>query len=522
MARAGTAFPRVFLLALGYCLVCGCLFLSRSGLHNDEGIRGIRALEYLSNLHQFPHGHWRLMENSYIGTATAFLSLPFVALLGPTPAAIRLPYVLLALASLLLVRATLRRVFDPATATVTACLLAVNSTFIQAARVGGFREEILQISLFWSVLGLVVIPRRPALVAAAFVAGLALWAKLMFLGYLAGLAVAVVFFPLPWKRAVGSVHPFRAAAAGAAFLAGLSPLICWNVANGWPTPIQLLAAFHRPPSARDLCDNTHFAVSLWERCGHLLTLLTSRLPSWNLDGCSPLLVNWAYCALAAAAAAGVLGYCLRQAAEVWTRRKLGFFAVLYGVLFLCTCFSPVARAPGHLIILFPFPEMLIAFFLCRVLPPVCWLRAAFGLLLVLHVATEAAIMARMLDHTRSGRIDFALDPGQKTVAQALRRHRVGTLLALHDQWIWNVGYLAGNAFPVIPIWSDVPPPVPSPGEGEMSGPLWILLKEGDGAEPSGWLEALRTRGWRPEFVESFTAGENVSKLYHLHAPAPRE
>ncbi len=516
--------------ALAYFLVCSLLFLGRFGLHNDEGIRGVHALENLFWLRDCGRGIWHVMESSYVGSFTSYMPVPFIALLGPVGEALRLPYIPLVFAALLLIWATLRRIFGTPTATLTVCLLAVNSTFIQCTRVGCYREEVIQIFLFWSMLGLLVLPRRPALVAAAFVAGAALWVKIMFAGYLAGFAVALALFRPPWKCADAPPGPARLAAMGAAFLAGMSPLICWNAVNGWRTPVEFLKALHRSSSLAVLCNNTNFATSLHERLVHLLALLTSSIPGWLMDGCDAPVPNGVYLFLFAAALSGILVFCLRPWGAA-SRRKIGFFIAVYAVLFLCTCFSPSARDNGHIAILLPLPELLIAFFLFHVMGRLRLLRTAFAVLLGLHVLAETALMGRALDRIRRGDIDTVdLVPAQTDIVAALQAQHAESLVSFCGGMMNNILYLCGNELHVfgprnLIAWkmlslgvagaSDLGDVLPDPGH--IPEPAFLLrgVSERSEFETRGWLAFLRSLGWRAELFKTFGPPDKALELYRL-------
>jgi hypothetical protein len=77
-------------------------------------------------------------------------------------------------------------------------------------------------------LALVALGGHGALMAAAFLLGLALWQQLVAVYFVVTAAVLIAVTP-EWR------HPRRLVGAGVAFFAGSYPIWIWNAANGWAT-----------------------------------------------------------------------------------------------------------------------------------------------------------------------------------------------------------------------------------------------------------------------------------------------
>ncbi len=532
--------------ALLFFVAASLLFIGRQGLHDDEGSRGVHALGFFHNLDNPVIRNWHFMESYYIGSVNSLLLVPGVRVLGAVPLAVHLPFVVLGLGAMGLVFLSLRRLFHTPVALLTVCLLAVNSTFIRVVRNGGCREEILQIFLFWLVMALLLVPRRPWRVGAAFAAGLALWTKVMFLGYLLGMGAAVAAFGAPWKERGAAGEAARGGgwaavpACAAAFAAGLAPLLYWNAVNGWETFGRLFHAFWRTRGpAAALCDNAHFACNLQERLFHLLQLLTSQIPFDDLDGIADAGFNPVYLFLAVASAAGVLVFLAARPAARPDRDRLGFFAAVYAVLFVCTCFAPVGRYAGHLAILFPFPELVVAFCFCRVLAvrpggggAAAWARPLAAACIVAHAAAEMAVTARVIDGIRRGRAaDYAVSPAMFPIARALCAGQAQSLVTFCNEMGLNVGYLCADRVQVHYVPDAAPADSPAL-VSELLGlpqPVFLLTLDGERAPEvlRAWFDVWRNAGTPPEPFQVFTRQGRVFRLYRVGprraavpAPAP--
>ncbi len=525
--------------ALLFFAIAGLLFIDSQTIHEDEGRRGIHAIEFLAQLHHPAAAPWLLMEASYIGTLNSVLFMPAIALLGPTPAALRLSHFFLALASMGLMFLVLRRLFRTPTALLTVCLLAVNSTWIRTVRVGGYREEPLQIFFFWLVLALLVIPRRPRWTMAALAAGLALWGKLMFLGYLAGMVLGVTVFGPLWKDTGAS--PGRnnwrtiSPAAALAFIAGLSPLLYWNYQNGWETFRMMSQALFRTQGDVPLCDNAHLAANLLERLFNLVQLLSSQIGIQDLDGVKDPGFNAAYLFLTAFCAAGTGVFIFSRAASRTDRTRFGFLAVLYATVFLCSCYAPVARYAGHLAILFPFPEFVVAFFFCRVLSTpgtAPWVRVLVAAWMTAHAGIEAVIMTRVLNRIHHGRYtDFRRSPAMFSIAQTLRDAQARSLITFCKAMGLNIGYLCGDRVET----HDMPYPSCLPGLLSLPHPVFILTMDGQTTTIDGtpakidmnaqfalWRNAARPAGLAAEPCRVFVSPQtgHIFRLYRVSGAQP--
>ena len=299
--------------------------LDLPGLHYDEAKEaGLNALEMLhrQNVQAFRSAGVQIgplflpiMVQDYIGALNVYLALPFIAALGATVTALRLLAVACGLATLLLawqLGDELGRLSGnprPWTGGIAALLLAVSPSFLFWSRQGIFVTNsvvTLAVATVWAFTRWRRSGRAGWLYSAAFLAGLGLWAKLLFvwvLGALVGVAVVVWVAekirekgkegkegnegraetapPPPLPRSLRS--PIIAALC---FLLGLAPLILFNQQTGG----TLNAVFGNLGQSYYGVNNADFLANLGARAGQLVTLLRGD-HFWYLGG--PFANGWA-------------------------------------------------------------------------------------------------------------------------------------------------------------------------------------------------------------------------------------
>lgn len=195
----------LFPLILALYLALSLTQLELPGLHYDEAFEAVPALQLLLGLPvtAFRNSGLRLggqlfplMTQDYIGTINTYLALPFIALFGSTPTALRLMTVLVGAVTVWLAYTLARALTaDHRIGLLAALLLAVDPTFIFWNRQGIFVTAVtapigLAAALCWW--------RRlrggsPGwAMAGAFLFGLGLYAKLLFVWLIAALIGAVI------------------------------------------------------------------------------------------------------------------------------------------------------------------------------------------------------------------------------------------------------------------------------------------------------------------------------------------
>jgi 4-amino-4-deoxy-L-arabinose transferase-like glycosyltransferase len=218
------------ILLLGAALRLWMLAHDVPVIDSDEGTFGLMALH-------LRHGDWSVFMwgQPYMGSFETFLIAPFVAILGPSPVALRLAPILLGLAFMLTTYLLASRIYSPPIGLATAALLAIGSPFFVVLGVrtyGGYVETLV----FGNLLLLLALageaPRGRHLVVAGLmglVAGVALWTDLLVTPYL--LVAALILW---WQRR-SDLRGRTGLALAAGLLIGAAPSIVYNLTNGAPT-----------------------------------------------------------------------------------------------------------------------------------------------------------------------------------------------------------------------------------------------------------------------------------------------
>ncbi|MCK6630410.1 MAG: glycosyltransferase family 39 protein [Anaerolineae bacterium] len=218
------------------------------GLHYDEAFEAVPALQLwqgqavtaFRNSGLTVGGHLLpLMTQDYIGALNTYAAIPFIALLGPTPAALRSMSILLGAVTLSLTYLLAQQLSSQRWVGLSAALLlAVDPTFIFWNRQGIFVTAVTAaIGLAATLCWLRRIQGRSVrwTAAGAFFFGLGVYAKLLFLWLIAALLGAVILLNLSqWLKRLPAAYPWKTdfAIAIPAFLAGCWPLIVYNLQTG--------------------------------------------------------------------------------------------------------------------------------------------------------------------------------------------------------------------------------------------------------------------------------------------------
>lgn len=287
-------FAWVFLLSGVFIIYVSLSFyqLDLPGLHYDEAFEAVPALQLL---HGQPVTAFRnsglalngrifpFMTQDYIGAINTYLALPFIAVFGPTPIALRVMSILVGAVTLGLAYLLAAQLSGSRGAGLAAALLlSVDPTFIFWNRQGIFVTAVtaligLAAALCW--LRRLQGGSRGWTAAGAFFFGLGLYAKLLFLWLIAALIGAALLIKLPdWLKrrsypGVGGRPPgnlgVEILVALLAFSGGCWPLLAYNFQTGG----TFLNIFQNAATSYYGVNNLAFGPNLLERIGQFVTLL---------------------------------------------------------------------------------------------------------------------------------------------------------------------------------------------------------------------------------------------------------
>ncbi|HIC88805.1 MAG TPA: phospholipid carrier-dependent glycosyltransferase, partial [Anaerolineae bacterium] len=328
--------------------------ISLPGLHYDEAKEaGVNAMQLLQSqpVTAFRGAVLRigslqlpLMVQDYIGALNVYLAIPFLALGGINVPALRLLPILTSALTLVLVYVFAREMMGQITAAVVAMLLAINPSFVFWSREGIFVTNITATLAVGSLLALrhwYCSRRSGWFYLTAFLWGLGLWAKLLFIWVIgATVGIGLLWWASNSWSQMSDRLPLRlgvswkqALLAGASFLAGLWPLILFNLR----TSGTLIAIFHNLGRSYYGVDNQAFGANLVMRLQQLRVLLRGD-HFWYLGGVyANRFAPWITLALVVG---GVLA-CLRKRSQPEAGRSLGalgWLLLFVALLILQSCF----------------------------------------------------------------------------------------------------------------------------------------------------------------------------------------
>ncbi len=352
-------------ILLSFFTVVSLLYIAKPGLVVDEAHLALDVSDYLEKLPEtgFSPGIIPRVSNDYEGsTFSMVLALAF-GLFGESVFVLRAVHVFFALGGLLCIHYVISRWFNKTTAFLTVFLLSISTTFIRSARTGNSRDEIFQIFLFW--LGLLFIQRclesgrKKNLYLAGFIFGLALNAKVMFLGYaVSGLFALLLFGPQTkvillnrlfarWHQAVGFIF---------FFLIGASHYIIAVMAGGVKSLEWVWGNFSQNAEG---WDNTRVFHNLLVRFEDFRNFLSSDLiPDSISTSTNPVMPVLFFLALLFVLAMG-----LPRRPRFAGIQLMFCLVLMYTVLLVLTCFIPGLQDAGHVIILIPIIELTVAYFI---------------------------------------------------------------------------------------------------------------------------------------------------------------
>jgi hypothetical protein len=276
-ARGGFAF--CLLPSLLIFLSFSLYQLHLPGFYYDEGfdltpMLSVMHGEPVELLRGIGIAGYPVMRMDYMGSLNGYLNLPFMAALGPGVLAARLQPLVFSLITLVLAFVLARRWFGLGVATVTALLLSVNPSFLWFTRQGITVTSAMTVFSLgsWIVLDEVRKLEGWKVGRLAFVAGLCLglglWAKIVFLWWIALTVVLISVWLFTHKQRIThllislSPHLFTVLIG---FALGAAPFIYYNLAG---------LAQGQPPATfnllfRSLLNPTEYAVQNSNFLGNL-------------------------------------------------------------------------------------------------------------------------------------------------------------------------------------------------------------------------------------------------------------
>ncbi|MGQ9904024.1 MAG: ArnT family glycosyltransferase [Anaerolineae bacterium] len=323
-----------------------------------------------------------VMLMDYMGSLNGYVTLPFMLALGPGVVAARLSPILFSAVTIILAYAVARAWFGQTAGLVTALLLAANPSFVWFSRQGITVTSIMTVFSLGSWLLLdrwrrrvtageqsrqIDIHARLTLLAAGVLLGLGLWAKIIFLWWIAVLSVMGLVWFLTLLRPIlsatrGSRLNILARLLQAApwiilgFLIGAAPLVYFNLAGlaqgQPPATIDLLFRSLLQPTQYGI-DNSNLAANLNKRLQDFAVFLNGSY-FWFL---APVPYGNVY-AVPAFLGAAIAGSALAFRRPEW--RKWAALMACIAAYLPISAFTVSDLWATHFFLLFPLPQMAVA------------------------------------------------------------------------------------------------------------------------------------------------------------------
>ncbi len=312
-----------------------------------------------------------IMTGEYHASVNSYIILPFLRFFGFNVFALRLASLLIALFSVFLIYFVCKIWFSRRIAWVVSLLSASNLGFVQYSRVGLFREEIFIIFFFWITIFLFLKyfeQKKLGFVYAGFYClGLGVSNKVTFLWYAAGLLLA--YFSLRRKLGLSLLLSLKQKLIClTGFCLGSVFLIIYNVRQpGISFRILLQSLFFYPVIKNNTqISNLHYWENLKIRISHLIMFLKENITErcdWGVQQAG-WLEHWSFMImlLSVITFSGTL-ICVLLSKNHQQKYRILFFYVVFITVFALTPFTVSGFDPGHLLVLFPFTQIVLALFL---------------------------------------------------------------------------------------------------------------------------------------------------------------
>ena len=252
-------------LALSTCLLfffTGLVFIPYPGIQNDEALLASPVYQIIGSLYHVRlfHRDIPVMLMTYLGALKTWVYAIIFHFVQPSPYAVRLPGLLAGSATVWILYLLLRKIHGLMAASIGALLLATDTMFLLTSCFDwgpvAFQHLLSSAGLLFT-LRFYQRGNRRNLLLGAFFFGLALWDKALFLWLFGGLILAALCLyarPLYRRTSLPTL-----ALAAIAFGIGASPLLLYNVTQGYPT-------FHAANgfTTAELYAKSFVALGTWE------------------------------------------------------------------------------------------------------------------------------------------------------------------------------------------------------------------------------------------------------------------
>lgn len=297
----------------------------------------------------------------YMGAIQTYLLLPFFQLFGVNVFALRFMSIVFGIGTLLFTFYFLRTFFNRLVAFLTIFFLILQPSFLLFTKMG-YSDSIL--NLFFAALLLLFAKyyakRKSAyLYLFAFIAGVGLWTKIVFIWAILGFFVSWLILYRRDMRVSFRQFLFSLALFGL----GVAPLAYANFALGGSTVQKIATALHGAyyHDHNTYVNNYEFINNISKRIHQFLGMYSG----YDFDvfypyGSLKVITIFPFLFLCALIALSLLAFKYKK--QLYGKHTM-FIMLLFTILFLGLCFTVSIFRPKHLLFLAPLPEIILSLFI---------------------------------------------------------------------------------------------------------------------------------------------------------------
>ena len=369
---------RALLIICAIYLLFSFIFIDRPGLQYDETLFTNASLGNVDNT--FIVAQWEIqhikipvMLMTYIGAIKAYIYMPILMLFSPSPLVVRAPTIVLGLITLIITYKLIFRLFGKQTALLAVLLLATDPSYIFSIRMDWGPVALM---LFFKMGSLYLFyeysrtSRLTLLALGAFFLGLGLYDKTNFIWYCFALPVAVL--PI-WQKKWNILVTVRNIAIFLSFfLLGCWPLVLYNISAHGQTFSGQMQPFENVLQSIQYKTQV-LAGTLSGKDPYSFFNAGDQIGSFFLKnnailGEHPFLkmlistMDFRATFLPEAFAISILIICLLLYKRgISKMRAILFFCLMFVLILGQIYISYRATGPHHVIMLYPFPHIIIAY-----------------------------------------------------------------------------------------------------------------------------------------------------------------
>jgi len=363
----------VFLVCITLYFFCACTYGLKYKLPDEDEISyGIEAVQVMENIK--PSFGLPLFGRSlpvrdimnYNFTLPAYLLLPFFAVFGVSTWSLKMMPICISVIGIITAYYLIKNIFSAKIAAVSAALLATNPVYILYSINCLAKTEPLINTLFLAAVLLFVLyvkKRDLYLISLSFLfLGAGASVKLSAFSYYIGLTAASV---LVYRKNIKELFHDRGSitAAVISFMAGASIFISYNIFFQYDSTFNNFRFLYdsSSPMCQYLQHNLKILTNLGIRGNHLLCLWSNDEKQYMPDIKNGLGGTLLFLLTLVSVIVNYLYYASMEVKD--DLKKYIFICVLFIVVFLTSIITPLTRDEFHLVLLFPFQQLMIGIFL---------------------------------------------------------------------------------------------------------------------------------------------------------------